>query len=290
MGSGGIGGEEGESCGGSSGGVVLQNIGPTSSKHGMSSLGGEFLNKRDKIDKDGKSKVSGSGGNSGDRKTDSKSSAVTGTGVAKIIISKPEGGSPSIKSKVTLQKPGESSGDGAMRPQHSGHKASPLFSGSTPRHDRNSPSHSRSPGYTPINPDSESESGSSSIAEKSHQNSPSSEDDQTMKPHQPIQDYMSSMSISQSERHKKHKKEKKKQKERERDRDREKEKKKSTMYCGPSSYPVKTDGWSRSPVSSETSISLLSSERSSRPSPVYMHTEDDDLMDSALTGNLEPFK
>lgn len=290
VGSGGIGGEEGEGCGGSSGGVVPQNIGPTSSKHGMSSLGGEFLNKRDKIDKDGKSKVSGSGGNSGDRKTDSKSSAVTGTGVAKIIISKPEGGSPSIKSKVTLQKPGESSGDGAMRPQHSGHKASPLFSGSTPKHDRSSPSYSRSPGYTPINPDSESESGSSSIAEKSHQNSPSSEDDQTMKPHQPIQDYMSSMSISQSEKHKKHKKEKKKQKERERDRDREKEKKKSTMYCGPSSHPVKTDGWSRSPVSSETSISLLSSERSSRPSPVYMHTEDDDLMDSALTGNLEPFK
>uniref|UniRef100_A0A8C1NEA2 Mediator of RNA polymerase II transcription subunit 1 n=1 Tax=Cyprinus carpio TaxID=7962 RepID=A0A8C1NEA2_CYPCA len=289
VGSGGVGGEEGEGCGGSSGGAVPQNIGPTSSKHGMSSLGGEFLSKRDKIDKDGKSKVSGSGGNSGDKKTDSKSSAVTGTGVAKIIISKPEGGSPSIKSKVTLQKPGESSGDGAMRPQHPGHKASPLFSGSTPKHDRNSPSHSRSPGYTPINPDSESESGSSSIAEKSHQNSPSSEDDQTMRPHQPIQDYMSSMSISQSEKHKKHKKEKKKQKERERDRDREKEKKKTTS-CGSSSHPVKTDGWSRSPISSETSVSLLNSERSSRPSPVYMHTEDDNLMDSALTGNLEPFK
>uniref|UniRef100_A0A672RFS6 Mediator of RNA polymerase II transcription subunit 1 n=1 Tax=Sinocyclocheilus grahami TaxID=75366 RepID=A0A672RFS6_SINGR len=287
VGSGGIGGEEGEGCGGSSG-VVPQNTGPTSSKHGMSSLGGEFLSKRDKIDKDGKSKVSGSGGNSGDKKTDSKSSAVTGTGVAKIIISKPEGGSPSIKSKVTLQKPGENSGDGAMRSQHSGHKASPLFSGSTPKHDRSSPSHSRSPGYTPINPDSESESGSSSIAEKSHQNSPSSDDDQTMRPHQPIQDYMSSISISQSEKHKKHKKEKKKQKERERDR--EKEKKKSTMTCGPSSHPVKTDGWSRSPISSETSMSLLSSERSSRPSPVYIHAEDDDLMDSALTGNLEPFK
>uniref|UniRef100_A0A673FSN7 Mediator of RNA polymerase II transcription subunit 1 n=1 Tax=Sinocyclocheilus rhinocerous TaxID=307959 RepID=A0A673FSN7_9TELE len=287
VGSGGIGGEEGEGCGGSSG-VVPQNTGPTSSKHGMSSLGGEFLSKRDKIDKDGKSKVSGSGGNSGDKKTDSKSSVVTGTGVAKIIISKPEGGSPSIKSKVTLQKPGENSGDGAMRSQHSGHKASPLFSGSTPKHDRSSPSHSRSPGYTPINPDSESESGSSSIAEKSHQNSPSSDDDQTMRPHQPIQDYMSSISISQSEKHKKHKKEKKKQKER--DRDREKEKKKSTMTCGPSSHPVKTDSWSRSPISSETSMSLLSSERSSRPSPVYIHAEDDDLMDSALTGNLEPFK
>ncbi|XP_026097989.1 mediator of RNA polymerase II transcription subunit 1 isoform X1 [Carassius auratus] len=284
VGSGGIGGEEGEGCGGSSG-VVPQN---TSSKHGMSSLGGEFLSKRDKIDKDGKSKVSGSGGISGDKKIDSKSSAVMGTGVAKIIISKPEGGSPSIKSKVTLQKPGENSGDGAMRSQHSGHKASPLFSGSTPKHDRSSPSHSRSPGYTPINPDSESESGSSSIAEKSHQNSPSSDDDQTMRSHQAVQDYMSSISISQSEKHKKHKKEKKKQKERERDR--EKEKKKSTMTCGPSSHPVKTDGWSRSPISSETSMSLLSSERSSRPSPVYMHTEDDDLMDSALTGNLEPFK
>ncbi|XP_059386649.1 mediator of RNA polymerase II transcription subunit 1 isoform X2 [Carassius carassius] len=287
VGSGGIGGEEGEGCGGSSG-VVPQNTGPTSSKHGMSSLGGEFLSKRDKIDKDSKSKVSGSGGISGDKKIDSKSSAVMGTGVAKIIISKPEGGSPSIKSKVTLQKPGENSGDGAMRSQHSGHKASPLFSGSTPKHDRSSPSHSRSPGYTPINPDSESESGSSSIAEKSHQNSPSSDDDQTMRSHQAVQDYMSSISISQSEKHKKHKKEKKQKKDRERDR--EKEKKKSTMTCGPSSHPVKTDGWSRSPISSETSMSLLSSERSSRPSPVYMHTEDDDLMDSALTGNLEPFK
>lgn len=174
-----------------------------------------------------------------------------------------------------------------MRSQHSGHKASPLFSGSTPKHDRSSPSHSRSPGYTPINPDSESESGSSSFAEKSHQNSPSSDDDQTMRPHQPIQDYMSSISINQSEKHKKHKKEKKKQKERDRDRDREKEKKKS---CGPSSHTAKTDGWSRSPVSSETSMLLLSSERSSRPSPAFMQTEDDDLMDSALTGNLEPFK
>ncbi|KAK7122896.1 hypothetical protein R3I94_019870 [Phoxinus phoxinus] len=291
VGSGGIGGEESEGCGGTAGGVVPQNTGPTSSKHCMSSQGGEFLSKRDKIDKDGKSKVSGSGSNSGDKKmVDSKSSAVTATGVAKIIISKPEGGSPSIKSKVTLQKPGEISGDGAMRSQHSGHKASPLFSGSTPKHDRSSPSHSRSPGYTPINPDSESESGSSSVAEKSHQNSPSSDDDQSMRPHQPIQDYMSSISINQSEKHKKHKKEKKKQKERDRDRDREKEKKKSTMSCGPSSHTAKTDGWSRSPISSETSMLLLSSERSSRPSPVFMHTDDDDLMDSALTGNLEPFK
>ncbi len=158
------------------------------------SLGGEFLNKRDKIDKDGKSKVSGSGGNSGDWKTDSKSSAVTGTGVAKIIISKPEGGSPSIKSKVTLQKPGEVLEMVPCVPSTQATKASPLFSGSTPRHDRNSPSHSRSPGYTPIIQTVRVSLGSSSIAEKSHQNSPSSEDDQTMKPHQPIQDYMSSMS------------------------------------------------------------------------------------------------
>ncbi|XP_056325955.1 mediator of RNA polymerase II transcription subunit 1 [Danio aesculapii] len=291
VGSGGNGGEESESGGGSSG-VGQQNTVPTSSKHSMSSQGGEFLSKRDKIDKDGKSKVSGSGGSSSDKKMiDAKSNTMTGTGVAKIIISKPEGGSPSIKSKVTLQKPGEGSGDSVVRSQHSGHKASPLFSGSTPKHDRSSPSHSRSPGCTPMNPDSESESGSSSVAEKSHQNSPSSDDDQTMRLHQPIQDYMSSISISQSEKHKKHKKEKKKQKDRERDkeRDKEKEKKKSTMSCGPS-HTVKTDNWSRSPISSETSVSLLSSERSSRPSPVYMHTEDDDLMDSALTGNLEPFK
>ncbi|XP_051530421.1 mediator of RNA polymerase II transcription subunit 1-like isoform X3 [Myxocyprinus asiaticus] len=293
VGSGGIGGEEGEGGGGSAGGGVPLNVGPTSSKHGMSSQGGEFISKRDKMDKEGKPKVSG--GNSGDKKIiDPKSGVVSGTGVAKIIISKPDGGSPSIKSKVTLQKPGEGPGDGSMRSQHSGVKASPLFSGSTPKHDRSSPSHSRSPGYTPLNPDSESESGSSSVAEKSHQNSPSSDDDQSMRPHQPPQDYMSSISISQGEKHKKHKKEKKKQKERERDRDRErdreKEKKKSTMSCGPSSYPVKTDNWSRSPISSEPSMSLLSIERTSRPSPVYMHTEDDDLMDSALTGNLEPFK
>lgn len=290
VGSGGNGGEEIESCGGSSG-VGQQNTVPTSSKHSMSSQGGEFLSKRDKIDKDGKSKMSGSGGNSSDKKMiDAKSNTMTGTGVAKIIISKPEGGSPSIKSKVTLQKPGEGSGDGGIRSQHSGHKASPLFSGSTPKHDRSSPSHSRSPGCTPMNPDSESESGSSSVAEKSHQNSPSSDDDQTMRLHQPIQDYMSSISISQSEKHKKHKKEKKKQKDRERDKERDKEKeKKKSMSCGPS-HTVKTDNWSRSPISSETSVSLLSSERSSRPSPVYMHTEDDDLMDSALTGNLEPFK
>lgn len=291
VGSGGIGGEEGECSGGSAGGGVPSNVGTSSSKHGMSSQGGEFVNKRDKIDKESKSKVSGSGGNSGDKKLIEKSGAASGTGVAKIIISKPDGGSPSIKSKVTLQKPGEGSGDGSMRSQHTGLKASPLFSGSTPKHDRSSPSHSRSPGYTPLNPDSESESGSSSVAEKSHQNSPSSDDDQAIRPHQPPQEYMSSISISQGEKHKKHKKEKKKQKDRERDRDRdrEKEKKKSTS-CGPSSHSIKTDNWSRSPISSESSMSMLSSERTSRPSPVYMHTEDDDLMDSALTGNLEPFK
>nr|XP_055031695.1 mediator of RNA polymerase II transcription subunit 1 [Misgurnus anguillicaudatus] len=293
VGSGGIGGEEGECGGGSAGGGMPSNTGSSSSKHGMSSQGGEFINKRDKIDKDGKSKVTGSGpNNSGDKKLmDSKSSGVSGTGVAKIIISKPDGGSPSIKSKVTLQKPGESSGDGSMRSQHTGLKASPLFSGSTPKHDRSSPSHSRSPGgYTPLNPDSESESGSSSVAEKSHQNSPSSDDDQAIRPHQPPQDYMSSISISQGEKHKKHKKEKKKQKERERDRDRDREKeKKKSVSCGPSSHPIKTDSWSRSPISLD-SMSMLGSERTSRPSPMYVHTEDDDLMDSALTGNLEPFK
>ncbi|XP_056627467.1 mediator of RNA polymerase II transcription subunit 1 isoform X2 [Triplophysa dalaica] len=293
VGSGGTGGEEGECTGGSAGGGVPSNVGTSSSKHGMSSQGGDFVNKRDKIDKDSKSRVSGLGGNSGDKKLiDSKSGAASGTGVAKIIISKPDGGSPSIKSKVSLQKPGEGSGDGSMRSQHTGLKASPLFSGSTPKHDRSSPSHSRSPGYTPLNPDSESESGSSSVAEKSHQNSPSSDDDQAIRPHQPPQEYMSSISISQGEKHKKHKKEKKKQKDRERDRDRdrdrEKEKKKSS--CGPSSHSIKTDSWSRSPISSESSMSMLSSDRNSRPSPVYMHTEDDDLMDSALTGNLEPFK
>ncbi|XP_060795335.1 mediator of RNA polymerase II transcription subunit 1 isoform X2 [Neoarius graeffei] len=287
VGSGGIGGEECEGGGGpgsstgSGGGGVPPNVGPP---------------KRDKVEKEGKSKGSLSTGNLGDKKMmDPKGSGVSSTGVAKIIISKPDGGSPSIKSKVTLQKPGDGSAEGSMRPQHSGLKASPLFSGSTPKHDRSSPSHGRSPGYTPLFPDSESESGSSSVAEKSHQNSPSSDDDQSMRPLQPPQDYMS---VSLGEKHKKHKKEKKKQKERERererdrDRDREKEKKKSTMSCGPSSHSMKADSWSRSPLSSsEPSISLLSSERASRPSPVYMHTEDDDLMDSALTGsNLEPFK
>ncbi|XP_027014865.2 mediator of RNA polymerase II transcription subunit 1 [Tachysurus fulvidraco] len=292
VGSGGIGGEECEGGGesgcpgsnaGSGGGGLPPNVGPP---------------KREKVEKEGKSKGSLSTGNSGEKKMmDPKGSGVSSTGVAKIIISKPDGGSPSIKSKVTLQKPGDGSAEGSMRSQHSGLKASPLFSGSTPKHDRSSPSHSRSPGNTPLFLDSESESGSSSVAEKSHQNSPSSDDDQTMRPLQPPQDYMS---VCLGEKHKKHKKEKKKQKERERerdrerdrDRDRDKEKKKSVMSCGPPSIPMKAESWSRSPLSSsEPPISLLSSDRASRPSPVYMHTEDDDLMDSALTGsNLEPFK
>lgn len=238
-------------------------------------------------------KVSVSVGNSGEKKLiEPKTGAVSSTGVAKIIISKPDGASPSIKAKVTLQKPGDGSSGESARPQHSGLKASPLFSGSTPKHDRSSPSHSRSPGYMPLNHDSESESGSSSVAEKSHQNSPSSDDDQTMRP-LPPQDYMNSMPLSSGERHKKHKKEKKKQKERERererdrDREREKEKKKSSMSMGPSSHPMKADSWSRSPISaSDSSMSMMGSERPSRPSPVYMRNEDDDLMDSALTGNL----
>lgn len=213
--------------------------------------------------------------------------------MAKIIISKPDGGSPTIRGKGSLQKTGEGSGD-SMRPQISSLKASPLFSGSTPKHDRSSPSHSRSPGYTPLNHDSESESGSSSVAEKSHQNSPSSDDDQSVRP-LPHQDYMSSIPLGSGEKHKKHKKEKKKMKERERERDRErerereKEKKKSSssMSMGPSSHPIKADSWSRSPIAaSDSSLSMLGAERPSRPSPMYMRNEDDDLMDSALTGNL----
>lgn len=261
------------------------------SKHGTSSQSGDY--KREKSDKEAKAKVSGiSGGSSGDKKMmDSKSGGVGGPGLAKIIISKPDGGSPSIKAKVSLQKTNEGSGD-SMRPQISSLKASPLLSGSTPKHDRSSPSHSRSPGYTPLNHDSESESGSSSVAEKSHQNSPSSDDDQTMRA-LPPQDYMSSIPLSSGEKHKKHKKDKKRQKERERererdrDRDRDKEKKKSSMSLGSSSHPIKADSWSRSPISaSDTSLSMMASDRPSRPSPMYMRNEDDDLMDSALTGNL----
>ncbi|KAL7372722.1 hypothetical protein ABVT39_021450 [Epinephelus coioides] len=275
---------------GSGGPGNVPSSGPSSmgsSKHAPS---GEY--KREKSDKEAKAKVSVSGGNSGDKKLmDPKSGGGSATGLAKIIISKPDGGSPSIKAKVTLQKAGEGSGD-SMRPQISSLKASPLFSGSTPKHDRSSPSHSRSPGYTPLNHDSESESGSSSVAEKSHQNSPSSDDDQAIRPHPP-QDYMSSIPLSSGEKHKKHKKEKKKQKERERerdrdrDRDRDKEKKKSSMSMGPSSHPIKADSWSRSPISaSDSALSMLGSERPSRPSPMYMRNEDDDLMDSALTGNI----
>uniref|UniRef100_A0A665T6D2 Mediator of RNA polymerase II transcription subunit 1 n=1 Tax=Echeneis naucrates TaxID=173247 RepID=A0A665T6D2_ECHNA len=186
---------------------VPSNMGP--SKHASSSQSGDY--KREKSDKEAKAKVSVSGGNSGDKKLmDPKTGGVGTTGLAKIIISKPDGGSPSIKAKVTLQKAGEGSSD-SMRPQISSLKASPLFSGSTPKHDRSSPSHSRSPGYTPLNHDSESESGSSSVAEKSHQNSPSSDDDQTMRP-LPPQDYMNSIPLSSGEKHKKHKKEKRSRK------------------------------------------------------------------------------
>ncbi|KAL6094955.1 med1 [Pungitius sinensis] len=270
------------------------NVGP--SKHGSSSQSGDY--KRERSDKEAKAKVSVSGGNSGDKKLlEPKTGGGSATGLAKIIISKPDGGSPTIKAKVTLQKTGEGSSD-SMRPQISSLKASPLFSGSTPKHDRSSPSHSRSPGYTPLNHDSESESGSSSVAEKSHQNSPSSDDDQAARP-LPHQDYVSSVPLGSGEKHKKHKKEKKKMKERERERDRErerereKEKKKlsssssSSMSMGPLSHPIKADSWSRSPISaSESSLSMLGAERPSRPSPMYMRNEDDDLMDSALTGNL----
>ncbi|KAM9425402.1 mediator of RNA polymerase II transcription subunit 1 [Pholidichthys leucotaenia] len=276
--------------GGGPGSVSSGSSSMGSSKHSSSSQSGEY--KREKSDKEAKAKVSVSGVSSGDKKLmDSKTGGVGGTTLAKIIISKPDGGSPSIKAKVTLQKTGEGSSD-SVRSQISSLKASPLFSGSTPKHDRSSPSHSRSPGYTPLNQDSESESGSSSVAEKSHQNSPSSDDDQTMRPIPP-QDYMSSIPLSSGEKHKKHKKEKKKQKEKERerdrdrDRDRDKEKKKSSMSIGPSSHPIKSDSWSRSPISaSDSSLSMLSSDRPSRPSPMYMRNEDDDLMDSALTGNL----
>lgn len=252
------------------------------SKHISASQSVEY--KREKPDKEAKAKVSVSGGNSGDKKLmDPKTGSVGSTGLAKIIISKPDGGSPSIKAKGPLQK-SEGSGD-SIRPQISSLKASPLFSGSTPKHDRSSPSHSRSPGYTPLNHDSESESGSSSVAEKSHQNSPSSDDDQTIRP-LPPQDYLSSIPLSSGEKHKKHKKEKKK-KERDRDRERDKEKKKSSMSMVPSSHPVKADSWSRSPISaSDSSLSMLGPERQTRPSPLYMRNEDDDLMDSALTGNI----
>uniref|UniRef100_A0A8C4T0S4 Mediator of RNA polymerase II transcription subunit 1 n=1 Tax=Erpetoichthys calabaricus TaxID=27687 RepID=A0A8C4T0S4_ERPCA len=276
-------------------GGVPSSMAP-SSQHGMSSKhnlatgqGGDYSSgKREKNDKD-KSKVSMSSGGSGDKKSlDSKN--VGSTGVAKIIISKPDGGSPSIKAKVTLQKPGDVSADG-LRPQLSTSKAygSPLFSGSTPKHERCSPSHSKSPGYTPQNNDSESESGSSSVAEKSHQNSPSSDDDHSLRPLQQQQHEYS----TGSEKHKKHKKEKKKQKDRDKERDRERdkerdkerEKKKSSF-----GHSLKSDGWSKSPITSvDASLSLLGSERPSRPSPGYLRSEDDDLMDSALTGNLDSF-
>ncbi|NWH99319.1 MED1 polymerase, partial [Tichodroma muraria] len=243
-----------------------------SSKHNMS--GGEFQGKREKSDKE-KSKVSVSGGSVDSSKKNSDSKNVGSTGVAKIIISKHDGGSPSIKAKVTLQKPGEGGGDG-LRPQMASSKSygSPLISGSTPKHERCSPSHSKSPAYTPQNIDSESESGSS-IAEKSYQNSPSSDDGI-----RPLPEYS-------AEKHKKHKKEKKKVKDkdrdRERDRDKDRDKKKS--------HGMKPESWSKSPISADQSLSMassaiLSAERPSRASPEFLiGEEDDDLMDVALIGN-----
>lgn len=237
-----------------------------SSKHSASSS--DFQGKREKSEKD-KSKVSGSSGSSESSKKMSDSKSAGSTGVAKIIISKHDGGSPSIKAKVTLQKPGEGGGDG-LRPQMSSKSyGSPLISGSTPKHERCSPSHSKSPAYTPQNVDSESESGSS-IAEKSYQNSPSSDDGA-----RPPPEYS-------SEKHKKHKKEKKKLKDKDRDRDKERDKKKS--------HSMKPESWSKSPISSEQPLSIsssvmLTSERTSRPSPGFLIGDDDDLMDVALIGN-----
>ncbi|NXW83544.1 MED1 polymerase, partial [Alopecoenas beccarii] len=243
-----------------------------SSKHNMS--GGDFQGKREKSDKE-KSKVSVSGGSGDSSKKTSDSKNVGSTGVAKIIISKHDGGSPSIKAKVTLQKPGEGSGDG-LRPQMASSKSygSPLISGSTPKHERCSPSHSKSPAYTPQNIDSESESGSS-IAEKSYQNSPSSDDGI-----RPLPEYS-------SEKHKKHKKEKKKVKDKDRDRDRDRDKDRDKKK----SHGMKPESWSKSPISAEqplsmTSSAMLAAERPARPSPEFLiGEEDDDLMDVALIGN-----
>ncbi|NXG94615.1 MED1 polymerase, partial [Stercorarius parasiticus] len=243
-----------------------------SSKHNMS--GGEFQGKREKSDKE-KSKVSVSGGSVDSSKKTSDSKNVGSTGVAKIIISKHDGGSPSIKAKVTLQKPGEGGGD-SLRPQMASSKSygSPLISGSTPKHERCSPSHSKSPAYTPQNIDSESESGSS-IAEKSYQNSPSSDDGI-----RPLPEYS-------SEKHKKHKKEKKKVKDKDRDRDRDRDKDRDKKK----SHGMKPESWSKSPISADQSLSMassaiLSAERPSRASPEFLiGEEDDDLMDVALIGN-----
>ncbi|KAK9396878.1 mediator of RNA polymerase II transcription subunit 1 [Crotalus adamanteus] len=255
-------------------GQMIQNS--SSSGHSMSSKhnlsGNELQGKRERSDKE-KSKIPASGGSTESSKKASDSKSVGSTGVAKIIISKHDGGSPSIKAKVTLQKPGEGSGDG-LRPQMSSSKnyGSPLISGSTPKHERCSPSHSKSPAYTPQNIDSESESGSS-IAEKSYQNSPSSDDGV-----RPLPEYS-------SEKHKKHKKEKKKVKDKDRDRDRDKERDKKK------SHSIKPENWSKSPLCSEQSLSMtssaiLTSDRPSRPSPDFLiGEEDDDLMDVALIRN-----
>lgn len=243
-----------------------------SSKHNLS--GGELQGKRERSDKE-KSKVSVSGGSSDSTKKSSDSKTVGSTGVAKIIISKHDGGSPSIKAKVTLQKPGEGGGDG-LRPQMTSSKnyGSPLISGSTPKHERCSPSHSKSPAYTPQNIDSESESGSS-IAEKSYQNSPSSDDGI-----RPLPEYS-------SEKHKKHKKEKKKVKDKDRDRERDRDKERDKKKA----HSLKPESWSKSPISSEQSLSMtssamLTSDRPPRPSPDFlMGEEEDDLMDVALIRN-----
>ena len=77
-------------------GVSTNSSHPVSSKHNMS--GGEFQGKREKSDKD-KSKVSTSGGSVDSSKKTSESKNVGSTGVAKIIISKHDGGSPALKPK-----------------------------------------------------------------------------------------------------------------------------------------------------------------------------------------------
>ncbi|XP_043910876.1 mediator of RNA polymerase II transcription subunit 1 [Protopterus annectens] len=268
----------GSGPGGDDIGDGTSGVGPTPSSHGMPSKHSmssvEFPGKRDKSEKD-KSKPVSTGSSESSKKT-SDSKNVGSTGVAKIIISKQDGGSPTIKTKVTLQKPGDGSGDG-LRPQMPASKSygSPLISGSTPKHERCSPSHSKSPAYTPQNIDSGSESGSS-IAERSYQNSPSSDDDI-----RPLPEY------SLSEKHKKHKKEKKKAKDKDRDRDKDRDKEREKKK----SHSIKPESWSKSPISSETSLAMaagamLSSERPSRPSPGFlMKDDDDDLMDVALIGS-----
>uniref|UniRef100_UPI00398E4A6A mediator of RNA polymerase II transcription subunit 1 isoform X1 n=2 Tax=Pristiophorus japonicus TaxID=55135 RepID=UPI00398E4A6A len=269
---GGVGGSGAEDCpDGQMATSTMPSTHSMPSKHNMSPA--DYQGKREKSDKEGKSKVSvsGSSGDSGKKSSESKNGG--GTGVAKIIISKHDGGSPSIKAKVTLQKPSDGIGDG-LRPQITGAKnyGSPLFSGSTPKHERCSPSYSKSPAYTPQGGDSGSESGSS-FAEKSHQNSPSSDDDI-----RPLPEYS-------LEKHKKHKKEKKKGKDKDRDRDRDRDREKKKSHSS-----IKPESWSKSPISTDQALSMagnasLNSERSSRPSPAFLIGDDDDLMNVALIGN-----